>query len=262
VSPARPKVIYKEDSDADVETTDADSVSVSSFGSESSRRRPGKKRKVNMTGFPSPKKKKINSKVKEGRSKVIEQGPKIVMPRKNKDKVPYRPKGFMEKVQNTVLEAAKVRSKKAIETPIKSNTSEKTSKVKSETSLSKEKKQPKIEKFLKRSPKVKEEKKSSPATSKMKTSPRRKSDDGAKRIGKRSKTVNYREQESDTESIFEAANMSPRSLKVPYRSKEFKEVQQAMSAANSSSKSAKVDKANRSLKKSLKKDKKMTRSKR
>merc|ERR1719186_481928 len=262
VSPARPKIIYKEDSDADVETTDADSVSVSSFGSESSRRRPGKKRKVNMTGFPSPKKKKINSKVKEGRSKIIEQDSRIVMPRKNKDKVPYRPKGFMEKVQNTVLEAAKTKSKKAVETPSKSNTSEKTSKVKSETSLSKEKKQPKIEKFLKRSPKVKEEKKSSPATSKMKTSPRRKSDDGAKRIGKRSKTGNYREQESDTESIFEAANMSPRSLKVPYRSKEFKEVQQAMSAANSSSKSAKVDKANKSLKKSLKKDKKMTRSKR
>jgi hypothetical protein len=191
VSPARPKIIYKEDSDADVETTDADSVSVSSFGSESSRKRPGKKRKVNMTGFPSPKKKQINSKVKEGRRKVIEQDSRIVMPRKNKDKVPYRPKGFMEKVQNTVVEA-KAKSKKVIETPSKSNTAEKTSKVKNETSLSKEKKQPKIEKFLKRSPKLKDEKKSSPATSKMKSSPRRKSDDGAKRIGKRSKTVNYR----------------------------------------------------------------------
>merc|ERR1712080_356712 len=215
-----------------------------------------------MTGFPSPKKKKKLGEKKLGEkksnSKVIEQGPKIVMPRKNPLKVPYRPKGFMEKVQkvqNTVLETP-VKSKKVTETPSKSNALEKT-KVKSETS--KQKKQPKIEKFFKRSPKVKQEKKSAPPDVK---SPRRKSDDGAKRIGKRSKTVNYREQESDTESIFEAANMSPRSLKVPYRSKEFKEVQQALNAANSSSKSAKVDKANKSLKKSMKKDKKITRSKR
>jgi len=181
-SPARPKIIYKEDSDADVETTDADSVSVSSFGSSSSRKR-GKKRKVNMTGFPSPKKKKkLNN-------KIIEQGPKIVMPngRKNKDKdlVPYRPKGFMQKVQNEVIEAA-TKSKKNPVTPSKS---EKTTKVKIETT---KEKQPKIEKFLKRSPKVKEEKKTSPITAKSKNSPRRKSDDGAKRSGKRSKTVNYR----------------------------------------------------------------------
>merc|ERR1711874_394113 len=57
-SPVRPKVIYKEDSEADVdETTDADSVSISSYGSTNSRRR-GKKKRQNLTGFPSPKKKK------------------------------------------------------------------------------------------------------------------------------------------------------------------------------------------------------------
>lgn len=247
-SPARPKVIYKEDSeeDADVETTDVDSVSISSFGSTSSRKR-GKKRKVNMTGFPSPKKKKkLNN-------KIIEQGPKILMPRKNKDKVPYRPKGFMQQVQNTVLEAA-MKSKNDA-TPSKS---EKSTKVKSETP---KEKQPKIEKFLKRSPKGKEGKKTSPITAKSKNSPRRKSDDGAKRSGKRSKTVNYREQESDTESIFDAANMSPRSLKVPYRSKEFVLQQQALGAATSS-KSAKVDKANKNLKKLGKGENKITRSKR
>jgi len=62
--------------------------------------------------------------------------------------------------------------------------------------------------------------------------------------------VIFREQESDTESIFEGANMSPRSLKVPYRSKEFvQQVAEALGTA-SSSKSAKVDKANKNLKKS------------
>ena len=85
----------------------------------------------------------------------------------------------------------------------------------------------------------------SPTAQAKTNSPSRRKSEDSSRLGKRSatlKTKNYREQESDTESIFGETNLSPRSLKVPYRPKGFV-LQQALQLANSSNKngSAKGD---------------------
>jgi hypothetical protein len=170
-----------------------------------------------MTGFPSPKKKK----------KLIRQEQGTKQPTKNL--ISKKVKPTRESVANT--------SDSVVKTP----------------STKGKLKQQKIDKYVKKSPPKKVIKKTSSTPnsntkSKTNSSPaRKKSEVDLSRLGKRSETLkakNYRELESDTESIFEGINMSPKSLKVPYRPKGFI-LQQAINmhnAASGKSKNSKTDK--------------------